>query len=87
MPLRMSLSKKSDDLEPYHPVLVVADKEQYFLRMIDPTQSSPMKCEVELLKEIEKLGLHKQIRVPLLKGVVDYNNSETGMMGFLLYHD
>ena len=80
----LKVLRESDDPEPFLPMLVNKGKEEFFLKIVDPSQSSPTKREVKLLKDIEKLGLHKKMRVPLIKSLVGYDNSKTEMVGFLL---
>lgn len=73
----------SDDPAPYHPTRVRVGEETFFVKMVDPTQPSPTKREIGLMKKAEKLGLHKKLRVPLVKGLVGFRDSKTEMMGFL----
>jgi serine/threonine protein kinase len=77
---------------PYHPCRVQhrKTKETYFLKTVDNDQPQPTKRELSSLHKIEEAGLHKKFHVPLLEGLVTFNNAEatpTGrkrIMGFLL---
>lgn len=73
----------SDDPAPYHPSRVEVDGQIYFLKVVDPTQPQPTKREIGLMKRIEKLELHKQMNVPLVKGLVGFEGSQTEIIGFL----
>lgn len=68
---------------PYHPSRVQVDGQTFFLKMVDPSQPSPTKREINLMRKAEKLDLHKEIRIPLVKGLVGFEESKTEMMGFL----
>lgn len=74
---------ESDKPPPYHPSRVQVKGKTYFLKMVDRTQPSPTKREISLMRKAEKLGLHKEFRVPLVKGLVGFEESKTEMMGFL----
>ena len=80
----LTVLEASEEIGPYHPSRVTQGDETYFLKTIDPTQSSPTKREVPLMKKIEQLGLHEKIRVPLVKGWVGVDDSKTEAMGFLM---
>jgi len=73
----------SDDPAPYHPTRVRIGGETFFIKMVDPMQPSPTKREIGLMKKVERLGLHKKLRVPLVKGLVGFQDSKTEMIGFL----
>ena len=73
----------SDDPAPYHPTRVRIYQEEFFLKMVDPTQPSPTKREIELMKKAESLELHQKLRIPLVKGLVSFQDSKTEIMGFL----
>lgn len=73
----------SDDPAPYRPSRVRVDGETYFLKVVDPSQPQPPKREIDIMKRIEKLGLHEQMHVPLVKGLVGYQDSHTDIIGFL----
>lgn len=73
-----------DTPEPVHPGEVKVEGEVQFFKPVDGTQPQAMKRELKLLKEIEMIGLHDQIRVPKLVGLVGFEDSKVDMMGFLL---
>lgn len=73
----------SDDPVPYHPSRVKVGDETYFLKVVDSTQPQPTKREIDIMKRIEAKGLHEQIRVPLVKGLVGYEDSHIEIIGFL----
>ncbi|KAI4722468.1 hypothetical protein E4T48_01363 [Aureobasidium sp. EXF-10727] len=68
------------------PTLVRHDNNLYFLKVVDPTQPAPTKRELMIMKDIEKLDLHKEMRVPRVRGLVSFSNSKTDIMGFLQTH-
>ncbi|KAH0292567.1 hypothetical protein KCU62_g1919, partial [Aureobasidium sp. EXF-3399] len=68
------------------PTLVRHNDNLYFLKVVDPTQPAPTKREIKIMKHIEKLNLHKEMRVPQVKGLVSFSNSRTDIMGFLQTH-
>jgi hypothetical protein len=68
------------------PTLVRHNNDHYFLKVVDPTQPAPTKRELKLMKEIEKLNLHEEMRVPQVQGLVSFSNSKTDIMGFLQTH-
>lgn len=74
---------ESSDPEPYHPSRVKIKDDIYFLKVVDPTQPSPTKREIRLLKRIEELGLHKHIRVPRVEGLLGSGDSHVEIIGFL----
>ncbi|RVX74347.1 hypothetical protein B0A52_01472 [Exophiala mesophila] len=73
-----------DTPEPVHPGEVKVKDEVHFFKPVDGTQPQAMKRELKLLKEIERIGLHDQIRVPKLVGLVRFEDSKVDIMGFLL---
>lgn len=73
----------SDEPGPYHPSRVEVEGKTYFLKMVDMNQPQPTKREIDTMKKIEKLGLHKQMRVPLVEGIVGFEESKTDACGFL----
>ena len=68
------------------PTLVRHNDNLYFLKVVDPTQPAPTKREIKIMKHIEKLNLHKEMRVPQVKGLVSFSSSKTDIMGFLQTH-
>ncbi|KAK5074926.1 hypothetical protein LTR64_001131 [Lithohypha guttulata] len=80
---QLTVLEEDDMPPPYHPSLVKVGEETFFLKMIDPTQPQPFKREIQIMRKIEKLGLHEKLRVPLVKGLVGFEDSKTEMMGFL----
>lgn len=68
------------------PTLVRHNNKLYFLKVVDPTQPAPTKREIKIMKDIEKLDLHEEMRVPQVKGLVSFSNSKTDIMGFLQTH-
>lgn len=73
----------SDDPAPYRPSRVRVGGETYFLKVVDSTQPQFTKREIDIMKRIEKLNLHQQMHVPLVKGLVGYQDSHTDIIGFL----
>jgi hypothetical protein len=78
---------------PYHPCRVqdAKTKKEYFLKIVDNNQQpQPIKRELDILSRIEESKLHDHMHVPLLEGLVRFDESEptpTGkkrIMGFLL---
>ncbi|KAF2211526.1 hypothetical protein CERZMDRAFT_5457, partial [Cercospora zeae-maydis SCOH1-5] len=71
---------------PLHPTRVQLDGKQYFLKAVDNAQPGPTKREIQIMKKLESEGLHHEIRVPLLRGLVhfDHDSSTSKMMGFLM---
>lgn len=80
----VTVLRESDEIPPFHPSQVRIGKETYFLKMIDPTQPQPSRREIDYLKRIEKAGLHKQFRVPLIKGLIGFESSKTEIMGVVM---
>ncbi|EME89233.1 uncharacterized protein MYCFIDRAFT_76586 [Pseudocercospora fijiensis CIRAD86] len=73
------------DPVPLHPTLVKVDGKEYFLKTVDAAQPGPTKRELQVMKKIEDEGIHNEIRVPLLRGLVHFDgDGETKMMGFLM---
>jgi hypothetical protein len=68
------------------PTLVRHNNDHYFLKVVDPAQPAPTKRELKIMKDIEKLNLHKEMRVPQVQGLVSFSNSKTDIMGFLQTH-
>ena len=82
---------KASDLEVVEdsgpvPTLVRHNDDHYFLKVVDPTQPGPTKRELKIMKDIERLGLQKVIRVPQVQGLVSFTDGKTEMMGFLQTH-
>lgn len=73
----------SDDPAPYHPSRVKVGDETFFLKVVDSMQPQPTKREIDIMKRIEKKGLHEQMHVPLVKGLVGYEDSHVDIIGFL----
>ncbi|KAM0810018.1 putative Protein kinase domain-containing protein [Seiridium cardinale] len=73
----------SDKQGPYRPCQVQAGEEIYFFKAVDNNQPQPTRREIKLMKEIERKGLHKKMRVPLVEGLVGYEDSKSEIMGFL----
>ncbi|KAH9884227.1 hypothetical protein F4778DRAFT_763459 [Xylariomycetidae sp. FL2044] len=75
----------TDQPGPYHPSRVQIGDEVHFFKVVDPTQPQPTKRELKIMKEVERKGLHEQIRVPLVKGLIGYGGatSQQIIMGFL----
>ncbi|CAK4034000.1 Chromatin modification-related [Lecanosticta acicola] len=77
---------------PLHPCLVRHNQHgpEYFLKTVDRGQLQPMnKRELQVMKRIESEGLHNEIRVPLLRGLVQFSTSnhsqnKQDIMGFLM---
>ncbi|KAK6005339.1 hypothetical protein QM012_008118 [Aureobasidium pullulans] len=68
------------------PAIVRHDEKLYFLKVVDPAQPAPTKRELKMMKDIEKLNLHQEIRVPRVQGLVSFTDSKTDIMGFLQTH-
>ncbi|KAH0390583.1 hypothetical protein KCU89_g15438, partial [Aureobasidium melanogenum] len=68
------------------PAIVRYNDNLYFLKVVDPAQPGPTKRELKIMKDIEKLSLHKEMRVPQVKGLVSFTDSKTDIMGFLQTH-
>ncbi|KAI5370375.1 putative protein kinase domain, Zinc finger, PHD-type, protein kinase-like domain superfamily [Septoria linicola] len=71
---------------PLHPTLVEHEGKRYFLKAVNNDEPGPTKREIQVMKKIEAEGLHNELRVPLLRGLVhfDGDSSSTKMMGFLM---
>lgn len=76
--------RESDEIAPFRPSQVRIGNENFFLKMVDPTQPTMTRREIGSLKQIENKGLHKQFRVPLIKGLLGFEKSKTEMMGFIM---
>lgn len=74
------------DPVPLHPTLVQLDGKEYFLKVVDPDQPGPTKRELQVIRKIEDEGLHNEMRVPQLRGLVhwDAHKGKNRMMGFLM---
>lgn len=76
---------------PYHPCRVRhrQSKETYFLKVVDNSQPHTTKRELDVLGRITRLKLSKQIHVPVLEGIVSYDDTpptasgRRKIMGFL----
>lgn len=75
---------ESDTPAPIHPARVQVGGDTRFLKLVDATQPSTTKRELSMLAKIERLGLHEQMRIPHLLGLVGQGDSKTSIMGFLL---
>jgi hypothetical protein len=77
---------------PYHPCKVRhrKSKKTYFLKIVDNDQPQPVKRELDILHRIRSAKLHEQFNVPLLQGLVTFDDvapTSTGqkrIMGMLL---
>ncbi|KAE9979390.1 hypothetical protein EG328_000875 [Venturia inaequalis] len=84
-PEDLKVITESDELNPFHPSRVTTKQgETYFLKGIDATQPDATKRELKTLVEIEKKGLHKQINVPRVHGLVTSCHAPSEFIGFLL---
>jgi len=84
-PSDLKVITESDELNPFHPSRVrTKEGEIYFLKGIDPTQLDATKRELKILVEIEKKGLHKNINIPRVNGLVKSCYSSSEFIGFLL---
>lgn len=84
-PEDLKVITESDELNPFHPSRVTTKRgETYFLKGIDATQPDATKRELKTLVEIEKKGLHKQINVPRVHGLVTSCHHPSQFIGFLL---
>ena len=76
---------------PYHPCRVRHNisEQVFFLKVADNNQLGPMKRELHVLNRMKRLDLHKQMRVPVLEGLVAFDEDDTTptgkkkIMGFL----
>ncbi|CAD0094334.1 unnamed protein product [Aureobasidium mustum] len=68
------------------PAIVRHNGSLYFLKVVDPAQPAPTKRELKMMKDIEKLNLHQEMRVPQVQGLVSFTDSKTDIMGFLQTH-
>ena len=76
---------------PYHPcrVRLHTGGETLFLKVIDNVQPDRTKRELDILSRIKKLCLHEQMNVPVLQGLVAFDDTEPTpagkkrIMGFL----
>ncbi|KAF7541411.1 hypothetical protein G7054_g597 [Neopestalotiopsis clavispora] len=75
---------ESDDPAPYRPCQVQAGEDTYYLKTVDKDQPQPTRREIKLMKQIESKGLHKKMRVPLVAGLVGWEDSKSDIMGFLM---
>ena len=83
-PSKLNVLQEGDQPEPLHPTIVKRGEEVFFLKVVDVSQPQPTKREIKLLNKIEKLGLHKELNIPQVLGLVGTDNSKTDIMGFLL---
>ncbi|KAK5062614.1 hypothetical protein LTR84_004687 [Exophiala bonariae] len=72
------------DPGPSHPGEVKVGGDIQFFKPVDPSQSEPTKREIKILKDIADVGLHDEISVPRLLGLVALPESKTEIMGILL---
>ncbi|ETS73865.1 hypothetical protein PFICI_14811 [Pestalotiopsis fici W106-1] len=75
---------ESDDPAPYRPCQVQAGGDKYYLKTVDRDQPQPTRREIKLMKEIESKRLHEKMRVPLVTGLVGWEDSKSEIMGFLM---
>ncbi len=75
---------ESDVPAPIHPAKVLVGNEARFFKLVDASQQSTVKRELKILAKIERLGLHEEMRVPRVLGLVGNGKSKTNIMGFLL---
>ena len=76
---------------PYHPCRVQhrRSKQAYFLKVVDNKQPRTTKRELDVLGRMRKLKLEKQMRVPILEGLVSFEDAASTpsgrckVMGFL----
>lgn len=76
---------------PYHPCRVRhrENKKTYFLKVVDNAQPKTTKRELDVLGRITKLKLDKKMRVPILEGLVSFDDVTSAasgrrkIMGFL----
>lgn len=83
-PADMVVIDESDMLGPLRPSRVRLGDHEHFIKIVDPSLPDATKREIKLLKQIEKLGLHKEIKVPQVIGLVgDGTTSKDIIIGFL----
>ena len=76
---------------PYHPCRVRHrnTNQVYFLKVVDNSQPQPTKRELDVLNRIKSLKLHESIKVPVLEGLVTFDDTsdtpagKKRIMGFL----
>lgn len=77
----------SDEPMPYGPSRVQVGDQTLFFKAVDKDQPQTTRRELKILKAIERKGLQKQIRVPIVFGLVgwggDHSQSRSDIMGFL----
>ena len=83
-PQDLMVLSESAEPEPLHPARVQAGDNIYFLKRVDTTEPAPCKREMQILMQLDKLGLRDKINVPKLEGLVSFGNSKTEAMGYLL---
>ncbi|EME50296.1 hypothetical protein DOTSEDRAFT_165419 [Dothistroma septosporum NZE10] len=80
--------RESSDPAPIHPALVRHQGNDYFLKVVDINQYKPMKREISVMKRIEAEGLHEEMKVPRLRGLVHFESKDSNKsphaMGFLM---
>lgn len=77
---------ESTDPAPIRPAVVQLKNTKYFLKVVDNSQHQPLKRELQVMKCIEAKGLHNKIRVPLLRGLVQFTDDTPNIMGFIMDH-
>jgi serine/threonine protein kinase len=85
----VQILSESTDPSPIHPALVEVCGQKFFLKVVDMNQLQPTKREIHLMKRIEKKGLHKHFRMPLIHSLVAFSSSnkkgvKSSIMGFLM---
>lgn len=72
------------DPKPSHPGEVKVGEEIQFFKPVDPSQPQTTNREIKILMDIADAGLHDEIHVPKLLGLVSMPESNLEIMGFLL---
>ncbi|KAK6223901.1 hypothetical protein LQW54_000045 [Pestalotiopsis sp. IQ-011] len=75
---------ESDNPAPYRPSQVQAGDDTYYLKVVDKDQPQPTRREIRLLKNIESKGLQEKIRIPLVAGLVGWNDNKSEILGLLM---
>lgn len=75
---------ESENPAPYRPSQVQAGDDTYYLKVVDEDQPQPTRREIKLLKDIESKGLHEKIRIPLVAGLVGWDDNKSEIMGLLM---
>jgi hypothetical protein len=69
---------------PIHPGTVRVGQETQFFKPVDSDQPQPTKREIQILHKVQNLGLHDQLKVPKLRGLVAFEDRPDEIMGLLL---